>query len=191
MRLQREFFARDTETVAKELLGKVLVRIFPEGIAKARVVETEAYFGKGDPASHASRGKTPRNEVMFGPPGLAYVYFTYGMHFLFNVVTEEEGKPGAVLIRALEPIFGIELLQKRRPQARLKDLLRGPARLTKTLGIDRSFNRFDITKGDLLYFEDDGFRVREIVETHRIGVPLDPRDKFRYYIAGNPFVSKK
>jgi DNA-3-methyladenine glycosylase len=191
MILKKSFFERKTELVAKELLGKVLVREFPEGEAQARVVETEAYFGKGDSASHASRGKTPRNQVMFGPPGRAYVYFTYGMHFLFNVVTEKEGIPGAVLIRALEPLSGIEFMKKRRPVSDLKDLLRGPARLTQALEIDLFLNEFDLTRGSLIYFKDDSYKVKRIVERHRIGVPLDPGDNFRYYIADNPFVSKK
>lgn len=189
--LRRSFFERNTEKVAEELLGKVLVREFPEGRAKARVVETEAYFGKGDPASHASRRKTQRNQVMFGPPGRAYVYFTYGMHYLFNVVTEKEEIPGAVLIRALEPLSGIDLMKHRRSVTQVKNLLNGPARLTQALAIDKSLNGYDLTLGKTLYFEDDGYKVEKIVRKHRIGVPLDPSDNFRYYIADNPFVSKK
>jgi|Deesub1362A_J573_1020465.scaffolds.fasta_scaffold02815_3 DNA-3-methyladenine glycosylase len=189
--LRRSFFKRSTEVVAEGLLGKILVREFREGKVKARVVETEAYFGRGDPASHASRRKTQRNQVMFGPPGRAYVYFTYGMHYLFNVVTEKEKIPGAVLIRALEPVSGIDLMKRRRPVTQVKNLLNGPARLTQALSIDRSLNGYDLTLGKTLYFEDDGYKVEKVVRKHRVGVPLDPSDNFRYYIADNPFVSKK
>ncbi len=189
--LKRSFYARQTDVVAQELLGKVLVRELSEGMLSGRIVETEAYFGPGDPASHASKGKTPRNEVMFGSPGRAYVYFTYGMHYLFNVVTEEEGVPGAVLIRALEPLEGMSIMQRKRGTKKLKELASGPAKLTQAFSIDLAFNRWDLTRRDKLYLADAGSSSFKVVKTARIGVPLDPSDNFRYYIEGNTFVSRK
>lgn len=189
--LKRSFYARRTDIVAQELLGKILVRELPEGRLSGWIVETEAYFGPGDSASHASRGKTPRNEVMFGLPGRAYVYFTYGMHFLFNVVTEREGMPGAVLIRALEPLEGLAIMQKRRGTKKIKDLTNGPAKLTQALVIDLAFNLWDVTKRGELYLVDAVSLSFKVAKTSRIGVPLDPDDNFRYYIEGNPFVSRK
>jgi DNA-3-methyladenine glycosylase len=189
--LKRSFYARQTDKVAQELLGKILVRELPEGRLSGRIVETEAYFGPGDPASHASSGRTPRNEVMFGPPGRAYIYFTYGMHYLFNVVTEEEGVPGAVLIRALEPLEGLAVMQTRRGTNKLKDLTSGPAKLTQAMGIDLAFNCWDVTRRSKLYLMDMGGSSFKVVKTSRIGVPLDPCDNFRYYIEDNPFVSRK
>lgn len=189
--LKRSFYARRTDIVAQELLGKILVRELPEGRLSGWIVETEAYFGPGDSASHASRGKTPRNEVMFGLPGRAYVYFTYGMHFLFNVVTEREGMPGAVLIRALEPLEGLAIMQKRRGTKKIKDLTNGPAKLTQALVIDLAFNLWDVTKRGELYLVDAVSLSFKVAKTSRIGVPLDPGDNFRYYIEGNPFVSRK
>ncbi len=188
--LERSFYERDTKLVAQELLGKLLVRETSQGKMTGRIVETEAYFGPGDIASHAHRGPTPRSSVMFGPPGHAYVYFTYGMHYLFNIVTEEEGKAGAVLIRALEPLEGIDLMIKRRPKATFRNLTNGPAKLTQALDITLDLNRRDITQGRLVVI-DDGFVGFDIVKSPRIGVPLDPFDNFRYYIKGNKYVSKK
>lgn len=155
-RLPRSFFARTTDAVARELLGMVLVHETPEGRAAGRIVETEAYFGPGDPASHAHRGPTPRSAIMFGHPGFAYVYFTYGMYHLLNVVTEDRGTAGAVLIRALEPIEGAELMRARHaawrvargrpplgdvPDARLAN---GPGKLTIAMGIDLRENGCDL-----------------------------------------------
>ena len=184
------FYARDTKLVAVELLGKLLVHYTPEGELIGKIVETEAYYGEGDPASHSFRGKTERSSVMWGPPGTAYVYFTYGMHFLLNVVTEREGVPGAVLIRALEPLKGIEIMQKNRGKKKLTELTTGPAKLTRAFGIDGRFNRRDLTRGNLIIAQ--GSRENfEIESTSRIGIKNGLDMKLRFYIKGNPFVSYK
>ena len=154
-RLNRKFFARDAEMVARELLGKVLVRKFPDGTRKGgMIVETEAYVGAEDLASHASQGRrTKRNEVMYGPPGRAYVYFTYGLHWLLNTVTAAVDDPQAVLIRGL-------------------DIASGPARLTKLLQVDGDFNGEDLVKSKELYLEDQGIKVKDnkVEVTPRIGI---------------------
>jgi DNA-3-methyladenine glycosylase len=129
-----------------DLLGKALVKYSGKEIVGGLIVETEAYYGMDDPASHAYGGKTPRSEIMFGKPGIAYVYLCYGMYYLLNVVTEDEGKPGAVLIRALEPIWGTDVMRKRRKTDR--NLTDGPGRLTIALGIDIGDNGVNIVKGE-------------------------------------------
>lgn len=171
-------------------MGKVLVRVYQGKVLSGRIVETEAYFGPGDLASHAKNGPTPRSLPMFGLPGKAYVYFTYGMHYLFNLVTEEDGKAGAVLVRALEPLEGLGMMKALRGKESKEVLTNGPARLTQALAIDLSFNCWDLTTGKVLYLIDDGYKAAEIVSSARIGVPVVPDDKFRYYIKGNLFVSR-
>lgn len=142
------FYGRDTLRVARELLGKILVREAGGRRMAGRIVETEAYTGPGDPASHAGRGPTPRSRIMFGPPGRAYVYFCYGMHHLLNVVTEREGTAGAVLIRSLEPREGLDLMPPKRGRGRL---LNGPGKITRALEITRGLNGWDLTRGEELY----------------------------------------
>lgn len=163
-RLPRSFFARDARRVARDLLGAVLVRRFPSGqLRLGRIVETEAYGGRGDRASHAFRGRTRRNAVMFGPPGHAYVYFTYGMHWLLNVVTGKKGEPAAVLIREIELVESDDSQRTTR--------LDGPARLTKAFRITGSLNGEDlITSRRLWILPRDTARPRRIVRTPRIGV---------------------
>jgi len=186
--LPPSFYARDTKLVAKELLGKLLVHYSSRGKLVGKIVETEAYYGVGDPASHSYRGKTKRSAIMWGPPGTSYVYFTYGMHFLLNVVTEKEGVPGAVLIRALEPLEGIDIMRKNRKRVRLHELTKGPARLTEAFGIDGSFNGHNLTKGKLFIVEGDK-EVFKIECTPRRGIKRGLDKKLRFYIKGNPFVS--
>ncbi len=173
-RLGKGFFARNTKTVAKELLGKILVH----GKLCGKIVETEAYFGTGDPGSHAFKGPTPRSKIMFGPPGYAYVYFTYGTHWMLNFVCEKNGKPGAVLIRAVEPI---------KPKARTN----GPALLTKAFGISGKQNGIDLTSGNL-YVEYSNEKPK-IITTTRIGLAKGKGDdlKLRFYIKSNSCVSRK
>jgi DNA-3-methyladenine glycosylase len=142
--LSREFFDRPAEEVAPELLGRLLERSSPDGTVTLRITEVEAYAGERDPASHAYRGRTPRNAVMFGRPGHAYVYFTYGMHFCVNLVCLGEGTAAAVLLRAGEIESGRELARERRPRARDRDLARGPARLCQALAIGRELNGVDV-----------------------------------------------
>ncbi len=186
--LPREFYGRDTVQVARELLGCLLVHRTPEGTAAGIIVETEAYL-QGDPACHASRGMTPRNSPMFGPPGFAYVYFTYGMHFCFNVVSSSEGIGEAVLIRALEPVLGVDLMKRRRGKENIRDLCSGPAKLTQAMGIGRNENRCDLT-GDKLFIC-YGPQTSSLVTTTRIGIREGVDLPLRFYLQGNKFVSRK
>ena len=170
--------------VARDLLGKVLVHGATGGI----IVETEAYLGLHDAASHAYRGISERNQVMFGSPGHAYVYFIYGMYDCVNVVCEGKGNPGAVLIRAIEPLFGVELMQIRRPGAkRLREIASGPGKLTIALGITRALNGADVTKGSLVVRDRRGGEAFEIVAGPRIGITKCADWPLRFTIAGNEF----
>jgi len=157
--LGRRFYQRDTVAVARGLLGKVLVRRLPEGIVAVRLVEVEAYLGVADRACHTFGGRrTPRTETMWGAAGHLYVYFTYGMHHCANVVTRRVGDPQAVLLRGAVPLLGRELMAARRGGRDGSDLLTGPARLTRALGIDRSLDGADLTTGADVFLADDGFR---------------------------------
>ena len=168
--LYRKFYHRDTLRVARELLGKRLVRQVNGLELSGMIVETEAYCGEADSACHAHRGKTPRNAVMFGEPGHAYVYFTYGMHYMLNLVTEEEENPCAVLIRAIEPMEGIGEMESRRKR-KGTELTNGPAKLCQALSIDKSLNGWDLTLGRELWVEDyRKFPAKSILATPRIGI---------------------
>ena len=168
--LNQNFYNRPTLEVARDLLGKKLVRRMDGVELSGIIIETEAYCGSGDSACHAHRGRTERNSVMFGPPGRAYVYFTYGMHYLLNLVTEEEGNPSAVLIRAIKAVSGLEEMQARRKR-RGKELTNGPAKLCQALGIDKTFNGWDVTRGDRLWAENDqNARPFKVLSTPRIGI---------------------
>ena len=157
--------------MARDLLGRLLVHDAAEGRAAVRIVETEAYDGAGlDPASHAHRGRTPRNAVMFGPPGHLYVYQTYGMHFCLNVVCAPQGTAQAVLLRAGEPLLGVELMAARRPAARPRDLTRGPARLAAALGLDAAANGGDLRAGPVLLTAGWPVDDAEVAWTGRVGV---------------------
>lgn len=188
-KLSYKFFNRNTIQVAKELLGKYLILKTPKGKIVGKIVETEAYHEK-DPASHSYRGLTPRNKPMFGSPGYAYVYFTYGMHFCFNIVTEPNGKAGAVLIRAVEPVEGIDLMIRNRKKKDLKILTNGPAKMAQAFGIDKKFNGQDLFKGNLNIFM-DGKTNHQIAKSKRIGISVAEHALLRFYIKGNTFVSVK
>ena len=188
--LSRKFYERDTVKVAHDLLGKILIHESKRGLALGKIVEVEAYLGENDPGSHAFRGITPRNKVMFGQPGLAYVYFVYGNHFLFNVVTEQKGKAGAVLIRALEPLQGIKLMRERRKCQNVRMLTNGPGKLAQALDITREQNGSDLTKGPLKILNGRGEKF-EIASSPRIGIKEGSEKLLRFYIADNEFVSKK
>lgn len=186
------FFARDTATVARELLGTYLVSFLPEGIVAGRVVETEAYLGESDPACHSARGKTARNAVMFGPAGRVYVYQIYGMHFCFNVTTEGPEVAAAVLLRALEPVAGVEVMQKRRGTLLLSKLCNGPANLVQALGITRALNEESVVTGPVRFYREQGKKAAlEIVVTPRVGISQGKEPLLRFYLKGNHFVSKK
>ena len=188
MKLSRKFYKRSTEKVAQEMLGKLLVHKTKEGMCKGRIVETEAYFGSKDPASHAYGKKTSRNFLMFGEPGKAYVYFCYGNHWLFNVVAKEDGNPGAVLVRALEPLYGLELMKHRRCVESVKELTNGPGKLTQAFGIEKSHNSLDLTGNDL--FLESSKEKFEIVKAKRIGISKGKEKLLRFYIKNNEFVSR-
>ena len=188
-RLRRGFFGRDPLEVAPDLLGKVLVA----GPRSGRIVEVEAYRGSDDPGSHGYRGITPRTEVMFGPPGHLYVYFSYGMHWCANVVCESDGVCGAVLIRALEPLTGLDAMYAARSKAkRDRDLCSGPAKLCQALGVDGDHDGLDLTLAQLgVEVRDDGHRVLAHASSVRIGLsPGKGEDlPWRFYVANDPNVS--
>ncbi|HEY4091288.1 MAG TPA: DNA-3-methyladenine glycosylase [Luteibacter sp.] len=188
--LPRSFFQRDAREVGPQLLNKVLASA--DGRA-GRIVEVEAYVGAIDPAAHTFRGKTKRNEVMFGPAGHMYVYFTYGMHWCANTVCGDEGEGNGVLMRALEPIAGLELMRAARPKIRRdKELCSGPARLTQAMGITGEKNGIDLVRArDGYTVLDDGTPPPENVPgSARIGIREGTDLLWRWYIAGNPNVSK-
>lgn len=190
--LPREFYSRFTPLVAEDLLGRILVRRLRGLCLEGTIVETEAYRGPDDPASHAYRGRTLRNWVMFGKPGVAYVYFTYGMHNCLNVVTEEEGVPGAVLIRALEPLKGIDAMKKRRGTSELRALTSGPAKLTQAMLITRRLNGADMTvPGELFVSALPSQPAPRIASGRRIGIRLGRERPWRFYIEDSPYVSRR
>lgn len=188
-RLPRSFFERHTPDVARDMLGVRLLAVHHGSTVSGIIVETEAYRGTMDPASHAYRGRTKRNEVMFGEPGHAYVYFTYGFHNLLNVTTEPLGTPGAVLIRALQPSDGVDIMMKNRRIHQLEDLADGPGKLTQALGIDRSFNGEDLVTSNQLFLE-WGERPGRIGISRRVGISQGAFCKWRFFVEGNPHVSK-
>jgi DNA-3-methyladenine glycosylase len=187
--LPRRFYARPSLQVAPDLIGRLLVRRVPGDRLVGRIVECEAYQ-EGDPASHSFRGRTPRNEVMFGPPGHLYVYFSYGMHFCMNVVTGREGEGSAVLLRAVEPVEGTEWMRTRRGGQDDRLLCAGPGRLTQAFGIDRAHNGIDLVGGEAMFLA-SGFPVPDsgIAVSPRIGVTVGSDRPWRYSEAGSPFVS--
>jgi DNA-3-methyladenine glycosylase len=194
--LPRDFYARPTLDVARELIGKVIVHDTPAGLASGVIVETEAYIGESDPACHAAPGPTKRNAPLYGPPGIAYVYLNYGIHYLVNAVTEPDGWPAAVLIRALEPLDGEALMRRRRTRgtgrrsAELErsSLCRGPGNLTRALGISLSQNLRDLTSSSLR-IDDMGLPSFEVESSVRIGINVGTDRPWRFYVPGHPAVS--
>jgi len=189
-RLPRSFFARPSTAVGPELLGRVLVRELPDGTRlAARLVEVEAYQ-EGDPASHSFRGRTPRNEVMFGRPGHLYVYFTYGMHFCSNIVTGSNGEGSAVLLRAAEPIAGLEVMADHRGLETPRLLCSGPARFTQAFGIGRPDNGTDLVRSQSLYLlSGEPAPARAIARSTRVGVTVGVERRWRFFVRESPFVS--
>lgn len=190
--LPYSFYKRSTIKVAKELLGKLLVHNTREGMISGIIVETEAYLGRNDPASHAAAKKTPRNSVMFGHCGRAYVYFIYGNHYCFNVVAHPDNVAGAVLIRALEPCGGIQLMRENRDTEQINNLTNGPGKLTQALGIARSHNGCDLKK-DSLKIYDIGCNIKAevIARCSRIGIKEGLDLLLRFYIKDNRNISRK
>jgi len=183
MRLGREFFDRPTVELARALLGKRLAF----GALEGRIVETEAYLFRGDPGCHAARGRTPRNAPMFGPAGNTYVYLIYGMHHCLNVVSGREGEGEAVLIRALEPLAGVETMRERRGGGGLEDLCRGPGKLTRAFGITRAHDNLSLLDGEMRIL--DSPEEPEIRVSARIGLSAGADLQLRFFVAGSAFVS--
>ena len=196
--LDRAFFSRDPRRVARDLLGKILIRQAARTRLTARIVEVEAYLGEKDPAAHSAAGNTARTSVLFGPPGHAYVYFIYGNHYCLNVSCEPEGRAGGVLFRAVEPLSGVEAMARARGieihgPGDLRKLTSGPGRLCEAFGITRARdNGCDLTfAASRLWIGEDGYRARGIRTTQRIGITKAADKPWRYLLEGNPFVSKK
>ncbi|MDY6769209.1 MAG: DNA-3-methyladenine glycosylase [Candidatus Nanohaloarchaea archaeon] len=185
--MDRQFFARDPVTVAKELLGCDLVHEAGEQL-RGRIVETEAYHGPDDPASHASSGRTERNAPMFGEPGRVYVYISYGIHHMLNVVTQEEGDPSAVLVRAVEPVQGVDRMRANRGVEEEQALCSGPGKLCEAFGITKDHNRVDLTSGRLRL--EGGETPDTIAVDTRIGVSGGEDLELRFYEEENRFVSR-
>ena len=188
-RIPRGFFERYTPSVARDLVGCRLVRVVRGRRVSGVVVETEAYRGQHDPASHAFRGKTRRNEVMFGPPGRAYVYFTMGMHYCLNVTTEPKGVPAAVLLRALEPSEGVEFMVAKRKVDDVRRLASGPGNLTRALAIDGGLNGEDLVRSEWLFLE-RGTYLGPVGVSARVGVSSGRGRRWRFFAQGSPFVSR-
>lgn len=196
MRIERKFYMRDAVTVGKDILGKIIVKKTADGrIMSGRITEVEAYMGITDKASHSYGGRrTKRTEVMYKEGGYSYVFLIYGMYECFNVTAGREGDPQAVLIRGVEPLENKNLMQEKRKVKKEKDISNGPGKLTKALGITREDNGADLTAGENIWLEDDGYKVKDIVETTRIGIDYAEEDAlkpWRFYIKDSIFVSKK
>jgi DNA-3-methyladenine glycosylase len=186
--LERAELPVDTGELACFLVGKLLVRALDEGVAGGRIVETEAYV-VGDLAGHAYRGMTPRNQALFLERGHAYVYLAYGRSFMLNVSSEASGVGAGVLIRAIEPTFGVRIMERKRDTDRVRDLARGPGRLTAALGIDRWLDGIDLCQAGPLWLGSDGRASDEIARSKRIGILRAADSLLRFYVLGNAFVS--
>lgn len=196
MRIEREFYMRDAVTVGKDILGKIIVKKTADGrIMSGRITEVEAYMGTTDKASHSYGGRrTKRTEVMYKEGGYSYVFLIYGMYECFNVTAGREGDPQAVLIRGVEPLENKNLMWEKRKVKKEKDISNGPGKLTKALGITREDNGVDLVASENLWLEDDGYKVKDIIETTRIGIDYAEEDvlkPWRFYIKDSIFVSKK
>jgi DNA-3-methyladenine glycosylase len=189
--LPRAFYDRDTEIVARELLGAVIECRSDDGAVSGRIVETEAYVGEHDLACHAAAGRTARTEPLYGPPGIAYVYFIYGMYWCVNAVTRAKNEPSAVLIRAVEPLDGIDVMRRRRPSARRDvDLTNGPGKLCLALGIDGRLNRHALQRPPLIIRSGDSVPDSRVTITPRIGITQCADWPLRWFITDNAYVSR-
>ena len=189
--LSRAFYERETEIVAREMLGTVLECETDEGLASGIIVETEAYLGEHDLACHAAAGRTLRTDALYGPPGTSYVYFIYGMYWCFNAVTRAEGSPSAVLVRALEPLDGLALMHKRRPRIESDvELANGPGKLCAALGIDGSMSARSLQRKPVIIREGKPVSDEQVEVTTRIGITKSADWPLRWIVRGNRFVSK-
>ena len=189
--LPRDFYNRETEVVAREMLGTILECETDDGVASGIIVETEAYLGEHDLACHAAVGRTARTQHLYGPPGISYVYFIYGMYWCFNAVTREEGSPSAVLVRALEPLSGIPLMRRRRPRIKRDvDLTNGPGKLCTALGITGAMTGKPLQRKPLVVREGQQIPDSRIEITTRIGITQSADWPLRWIVKGNPYVSK-
>jgi DNA-3-methyladenine glycosylase len=186
--LPRPFYTRPPDTVAQELIGKILVRTTDEAVMSGIIVETEAYFGDTDPASRAYNGKKKYNAVMFETPGRLFIYMVHGW-WLLNVVAHRRGEPGAVLIRALEPLEGLEVMSRNRPAKNKVQLTSGPGKLTRALDVTKELNGIDVTSPDVLSIVDHDNDAFDLGTSHRIGVTRDLPRELRFYLKGNRYVS--
>lgn len=196
MRIERKFYMRDAVTVGKDILGKIIVKKTADGrMMSGRITEVEAYMGTTDKASHSYGGRrTKRTEVMYKEGGYSYVFLIYGMYECFNVTVGREGDPQAVLIRGVEPLENKNFMWEKRKVKKEKDISNGPGKLTKALGITREDNGADLVASENIWLEDDGYKVKDIVETTRIGIDYAEEDAlkpWRFYIKDSIFVSKK
>jgi DNA-3-methyladenine glycosylase len=188
-KLSKEFFTRNTLAAARDLIGKIICRKFGNKILKGIIVEAEAYPGKEDPASNSYNGKTNRNSVMFEEGGLAYVYFTYGNHYCFNVVTGVKDKGSAVLIRGVEPMEGINIMMKNRNTIDIYNLTNGPGKFAQAFAIGRVINGKDL-RGDEIYITESSVKNKfQIIKSKRIGITKNTEKLYRFYMKDNPFVS--
>ncbi len=187
-KLSRSFYARPTLEVAPDLLGKYIVYHTARELLAARIVEVEAYVGEEDPACHAAPGPTPRNQIMYGLPGFAYIYFIYGMYHCLNFVTEPKGHPAAVLLRAAEPVEGIEIMAERAPHSAHRTILSGPGKFCRAFGLTREQNGLDLT-GSILYLEDRGEASPVISRSPRIGIRVGVEHLWRFYDRNSEAVS--
>ena len=189
--LPRSFYDRETEIVARDMLGTVLECETEDGVASGIIVETEAYLGEHDLACHAAVGRTARTEHLYGPPGISYVYFIYGMYWCFNAVTREEGQPSAVLVRALEPVDGVKLMHRRRPRIKSDvDLTNGPGKLCAALGITGAHTGKSLQRKPLVIREREPVPDEAVEVTPRVGITKSAHWPLRYLIRGNKYVSR-
>jgi DNA-3-methyladenine glycosylase len=188
--LPAKFYERDTEQVARDLLGAVLRCTTSDGVASGRIVETEAYLGEHDLACHATAGLTARTRWLYGAPGTAYVYFIYGVHWCFNAVTRAVGSPSAVLVRALEPLEGVELMRERRGVAHDRDLTNGPGKLCEALGITGALNGLSLQESPIEILRGEPVPDARVQVTSRIGITKSAEWPLRWVVRDNPYVSK-
>lgn len=187
-KLSKNFFLKNSIEVAKKLLGKILIRKYKGYIISGKIIETECYRGKDDCSSKAYN-RTDKKHPMFGEPGILYIYLCYGKNYLLNIITEKKGKPGAVFIRALQPLSNLEIMKKLHKTKNIKNLTNGPGKLTDALFINKKLNGEDITKSKKIYIVDSKERIK-IKTSSRIGIKIGLDKKWRFYIADNPYVSK-